>query len=286
MTRVAFLSTTGLEDFFVYDELAIEPLAALGVSVDTVPWRAAIDWSTYDAVVVRSTWDYQDDVDAFVRTLERIDTTTRLFNPLDAMRWNVDKRYLLELQAAGVPIVPTRVVDGLTVDHVPTIASEFDADELVVKPTISANADDTFRVRVDDTRAIAAAVVRLERRPTLVQPFVRSIVDEGEISTFHFGGEYSHAIRKTPGTGDFRVQEEHGGSLAPVDPDATLRALGDRVLAALPGDLVYARLDFVRLAHGGHALIEAELIEPSLYFQLDAESPWRFGRALVGAMGP
>jgi len=277
--RVAYLSTTGLEEFFVYDELTYEPLRAHDVEVEAIPWRRRdVDWSVYDAVVVRSTWDYQQDVDAFLDVLQTIDARTVLLNPLAGQRWNVDKGYMIELEECGVPIVQTRVVDGLTAAEVEDAYARFEADEIVVKPTVSANADDTFRLPrgVDPSEAVAV----LAARRSLIQPFVRSVVDEGEFSVFAFDGKVSHAILKTPAAGDFRVQEEHGGSLASIVPDDALREVSDRAFAALPDDLLYARVDFVRV-DGGFALMEAELIEPSLYFNLDPASPARFAEALV-----
>ena len=280
--RVAFLSTTGLEGFFVYDELAVPPLAARGVQVDTVPWRAEVDWTDYDAVVIRSTWDYQDDAERFLGVLAAISARTRLFNPLEVVRWNIDKRYLLELEASGVPIVPTRVHEGLTSSALDAGREAFGVDEIVVKPTVSANADGTFRLprAVDASDALAA----LARRSVLVQPFAPAIVEEGEVSVFAFAGAISHAILKTPAEGDFRVQEEHGGRLKAIGMDAALRAAAERAFAALPGDLLYSRVDFVR--YGGEwLLMEAELVEPSLYFTLDEGSAERFAEAVVGRGG-
>lgn len=284
--RVAYLSTTGLEDFFVYDELTDAPLRARGVVVDTIPWRRrGVDWSAYDAVVVRSTWDYQADVGAFLDTLAAIDSATRLLNPLDALRWNVDKSYLFDLEARGVAIVPSRKFpsfDGALLEEMWR-----DHDELVVKPTVSANADDTFRLpRGASVGDVEAA---FDGRAGLVQPFLVDVVREGEFSVFAFDGAFSHAILKTPAAGDFRVQEEHGGRLRAIVPDEALRAAAATALAALPDDLLYARVDFVR-AGDRYVLMEAELIEPSLYFQLDDAAAERFADALVrrldGGQGP
>ena len=117
----------------------------------------------------------------------------------------------------------------------------------------------------------------------MAQPFMASVVDEGEYSLFYFDGAYSHAIVKRPGDGDFRVQEEHGGRLEAVVPEHALLEAGAGALAKLPGQALYARLDFVRDGDE-FALMEAELIEPSLYFQLDKESPERFAAALARSL--
>ena len=282
MPTCAFLTTDTLDAFVAYDHLAVAPLARLGWTVEMVPWRAEADWDAYDVVVVRSPWDYQDDPDAFLDVLSAIDASAaRLENPLAVMRWNLRKTYLRDLEAAGVPIVPTRWAEGLTSD---ALAAAFDAwgtAEVVAKPVVSANADGTFRLG-PDAETWNAAVSALADRACMIQPFVPSVVGEGEWSVFAFGGAVSHAILKTPAAGDFRVQEEHGGVIRGVEPGADLLALTGAALAAVPhpDPLLYARVDAVRLTDGTLAIIELELIEPSLYFPFADGSAERFAAAL------
>jgi len=280
--RVAYLTMDDVEGFFIYDALTHEPLRARGIEVDPHPWRARdVDWARYDAVVIRSTWDYQDDADAFLEVLTGIDRSTRLLNPLDVVRWNLDKRYLGELDRAGATIVPTRFVTPTSVVDLHDAAREVGSGaEVVAKPAVSANADHTYRLSPDGS-GVEEALVGLRGRPSLVQPFMSRIVDEGEYSLFYFGGDYSHAILKTPKADDFRVQEEHGGRLRRIDPGPRLRERGDRALRAIPHRTLYARVDLVRTDGDDFAVMEAELIEPSLYFQLDPASPDRFADALA-----
>lgn len=283
---VAFLSTERLEGFFVYDQLTYPPLRERGIEVEAVPWRATeVDWERFAAVVVRSTWDYQDEPAAFLEALERIDrSSARLFNPLATMKWNLDKSYLGDLAARGVAIVPTAFEDELRAGELARAFDRFGVDELVVKPRVSANADRTFRLHRDDPGCQRTALEELRGRPALVQPFMSAIVDEGEYSLFYFGGRYSHAILKTPADGDFRVQEEHGGRLRAIRPQPELLQRARSAMDSLPGPTLYARLDFVREPAGDLLLMEAELIEPSLYFQLDQEAPKRFADALCDAL--
>jgi len=284
MRRVAFLTMDRPDGFVTYDHLAVAPLAARGWAVDFVPWRADADWGAIEAVVVRSPWDYQDDPDAFLAVLAAIDASPAcLANPLGVMRWNLDKRYLRDLAARGVPTLPTAWGDALTADDVHALHDQF-RGEVVVKPVVGANADATFRLppEADPTAAVAA----LGARPWLAQPFVRAVVDEGEASVFLFGGAVSHAILKTPAAGDFRVQEEHGGvirslPLAPDLVDAAARAIAAAEDAGgADGPLLYARADLVRW-DGGWAVMEVELIEPSLYFAYDDAAADRFADAFV-----
>ena len=280
MRRAAFLTMDSLDEFVAYDHLAIPPLAARGWAVDEVPWRSNADWSRYEAVVIRTPWDYQDAPEAFLAVLEAIESSgARLANGLDVVRWNLDKRYLREIEASGAPIVPTVWGDDLTPE---ALAGLFDrlGREVVVKPVVGANADDTFRL-TPDTASASGVVDTFRQRPFMAQPFVRAVVEEGEYSLFTFGGDYSHAILKTPASGDFRVQEEHGGRIRAVDPEPALRAAAEAALAAAPGPLLYARPDLVRMPDGTWAVMELELIEPSLYFPYDDASPERFADAFV-----
>jgi hypothetical protein len=274
--------------FVVDDGLAVAPLADLGWHVEMVPWRADADWGAFDTVVVRSPWDYQDDPDAFLAALGRVDASgTPLLNGLGTVRWNLRKTYLQELEAAGVPLVPTIWRDRLAPGDVPALFDAVGATEIVVKPVVGANADGAFWITRDADRA-AEVEAHYADRALMAQPFVRAVVDEGEFSVFAFNGAVSHTILKTPKPRDFRVQEEHGGLITAVAPDRGLLAAAQRVFDAVDrivGErLLYARADLVRAPDGAFWLMEVELIEPALYFRMDAGAPARFAQALAGRM--
>ena len=272
MRTCAFLTTDDLTDYVTDDVLAEAPLAELGWAVEHVPWRQSGGWERYEAVVIRSTWDYHKHPEEFLAVLEEIDRSgSRLANPLELVRWNARKTYLRDLEARGLPVVPT-VWDRSRFD-------ELDADEIVIKPVVSASAFHTYRLRRGD-RWSAEMEAAFAGREIMAQPFLRSIVEEGEFSLFYFGSELSHVVLKSPKEEDFRVQEEHGGLIRKVEPPPPLVELGQEIVASLPVPLLYARVDLARLDSGGYALMELELIEPSLYFRTDAGAPERFARAL------
>jgi len=281
MPRCAFLTMDSLDEFEVYDDLLIKPLSQLGWSVDMVSWRdRQVDWNTFEAVIIRSPWDYQQDAQLFMQVLEEIDqSSARLENPLDLVKWNIDKTYLRELEQEGILIVPTLWGRRLEAEQLDKAFKQLDTRELVIKPTVSANADDTFRVKQEVKLQTKREMLRtFYDRAYMIQPFMKSIVTEGEFSLFYFGGEYSHTILKTPGKGDFRVQEEHGGILASVEPETKLLKRAQQTMARLQPQPLYARADYVRTEDDDFALMELELIEPSLYFNMDPESPRRFAR--------
>jgi len=281
--RCAFLTLKDPTGYVIDDELAYAPLAELGWRVEAVPWnQAGVNWRAFDAVVIRSTWDYTHEPLAFLDSLAEIERAgAPLFNPVDVVRRNYDKRYLRELEASGVPIVPTVWRDRLQPGELPELFDELGAAEIVVKPVVGAGARGAFRVARDQVQAQQKAVeAHYAHQPLMAQPFVASVETEGEYSLFYFNGELSHAIVKTPKAADFRVQEEHGGRIVAVEATDELRAAGDRALQTLAEPLLYARVDLIRAPSGQFWLMELELIEPALYFRMDEESPRRFARAL------
>lgn len=281
--RCAFLSTDDLDGYVVDDDRAVAPLARRGVHVERVPWRARADWDGFDIVVVRSTWDYQRDSAAFERVLETIDGAGAvLANPLPALRWNLRKTYLADLATKGVAIVPTQFGEGLDAARFDALCAHFAGREWILKPDIGANAEDVLRLPASAADARRNdALARFAARGWMAQPFIHDVTAHGEYSLFYFDGDYSHAILKTPKPGDFRVQEEHGGHIAAVRADRRLRSAADAVCAQLPGDCLYVRVDLVRLGGGEPAVMEVELIEPSLYLRTDRDAPERFADALV-----
>ena len=263
------------------DELAVPALERLDWSVDTLSWRRNdVRWGDYDAVIVRTTWDYQRAPVAFLDVLGRIDSATRLANPLELMRWNLAKTYLRELDARGVATVPTEWGEGLDEQALRALAARA-GGEFVLKPVISGGADGTFRVDPARVDTVIEPILEWHREGSwMAQPFLPEVVSEGEYSLFYFGGEYSHAILKTPVEGDFRVQEEHGGIIRGIDPESSLAEAGGRALAALPQAPLYCRVDMIRDGARGWLVIEVELIEPSLYFRTSDIAANRFAAAV------
>jgi glutathione synthase/RimK-type ligase-like ATP-grasp enzyme len=283
MRTCAFLSLENPSGWFIDDSLAEPALADLGWRVDTIAWTQPTDWDAYDLVIVRSPWDYQQSPGAFFAVLESIErSSAHLANQLSLMRWNADKRYLLDLQERGASLVPT--LHGKSLDPV-DLLEQFDTlggGEFVVKPRVGASGDHVHRLRrghlIDDS-AIAAA--DLGQQPFLVQPFIPSITTEGEFAVIFIAGKYSHCVLRTPGQGDFRVQRELGGSVMAIpDPPPALIETARKALTTLEVAPLYARVDLVRMGPDNFALMELELIEPGLYFEYSAEAPQRFARAV------
>ncbi len=280
MKKCAFLSMDSLKAYECYDDLLVEPFNKTGWKVDTVSWRdETVEWAFYDAVIIRSCWDYQQNPNEFIKVLSKIDlSSARLANSLDLVRWNIEKTYLKNLREQSIAIVPTLWEANFNSKNLSTYFAAFDTGEIIIKPVIGANADRAFRVKKESSSAHAELIKYFGNSSFLVQPFVKSIIDEGEYSLFYFGGCYSHSILKTPKKGDFRSQEEHGSKLQLVKAGGELLKSGEKALLALPEQPLYARIDFVR-GKNSFLLMEVELIEPSLYFNMDPDSPHRFVEA-------
>jgi hypothetical protein len=287
MRNCAFLTLDERGEFVIDDEHAIEPLTGIGWRVSTVSWRQTeIPWREFDVVIIRSTWDYWNDVPAFLEVLMQIDRETRLANPLDLVHWNLAKTYMVDLEGKGVGIVPTIWPDAVPVAALREFFDLLDCDELVIKPVVGANGEDAFRVsRSDSKEQLARIAGCFCNRKAMVQRFMPRILDEGEYSLFFFNGEFSHAILKTPMESEFRSQEERGAKIQRVMPEKSLLLRGQQALDVLSTTPLYARVDFVRDDEDEFVVMELELIEPSMYLRTDPEGPMNFARAIDDRYG-
>lgn len=291
-SRVAFL-TTDLDDYFVTDDdLALEPLRRRGIQVEYARWREPVDWSAFDLVVIRSPWDYQRFPEDFLETLDTIRTATGLANPLPLIEWNLNKTYLRELAAAGIPVVPTAWRDVLEPGGLPALFRELGSEELVLKPAVGASGEDTLRVPAARATAMERELLALfGHRPFMAQPFLADVLEEGESSVIWLDGDVSHGIRKTPPPGEFRSQEEHGGHVEAVPVEGSLAEaaaaaarfvadLNRRLLGGPAPPPLYGRVDFLP-SSAGWLLGELELVEPALYLRMDPGAPDRFADTIA-----
>ena len=260
----------------LYEAMAA-PLAGAGLEVRSEPWTLvqAESLAGYDLVLPLLVWGYHFDVARFRAAVGGwAEAGVRLRNPAPVLMWNCDKRYLDVLAADGAPTIPTRFVDRLDEDGLARAADAFGTAVLVVKPQVSGAAWKTLKLRPGEPLEGAP------EGPAMIQPFLPAIAEEGELSLFYFDRRFSHAVRKRPRAGDFRVQEQFGGVNEACDPPAESIAAAEAVLAATAEPLLYARIDLIRGFDGRFALIEIELIEPDLFLAYDRRAPDRFAAAV------
>ncbi len=276
--RIALVTCEAYPGLNPDDQLLRRAFQLAGHEVDAVDWaRPNVDWKSFDAVIMRSTWDYYLRLPEFMAWLDKLhNDSVQVFNPLPMIRENIDKRYLQTLALKGVEIVPTVFAskdDRMSLDKYLT---KMKWDEVVVKPTISAGSFQTWRsnaaTAIQHSKQFEDLLLRSE---VMIQPFLRAIEVEGEYSLMYFGKEYSHTVLKQAKSGDFRVQDKFGGTIEAVTPSAEMLAAGEKVLNVLRGEPLYARVDLV-MDKGRPLLGEIELIEPHLYFGYDKKAAEKF----------
>lgn len=286
MARIAFVTWRGQPEMTADDRLAIGPLRNRGIDVESVPWSSTTaEWAQFDAVVLRSCWDYHVRVRAFVDWLEKLEAEdVRVVNAVPIVRWNLDKRYLRELEQRGFPIEPTVWLESGALIELHELLGRQGWDEAVVKPAVSASAYGTWRVTraggVNDQDRLERM---LDRGTVMVQrlnPFIRTT---GEWSLVFLGGEYSHAVLKTPAPNEFRIQEKLGGRVSGAEPASRMVHLANQAIEAIPGNAVYARVDGIADTNK-LTIMEVELIEPSLFLGFSPDSPIRFADSLAAAL--
>ena len=286
--RIALVTCAALPDLDEDDRLLVAPLRASGADVVSAVWDdPAVDWDSFDLAVIRSTWDYTSRRDDFVAWARSV---PRLANPADVVGWNTDKRYLADLEAAGLPVVRTTWMSE------PTAAMP-EHESVVVKPSVGAGSIDAARYAMNDEHEARLARDHVQRltstgRTVMVQPYIEAIERNGETGVVFVGGEYSHAIRKGPMLGGTR-QIEPGGlfareAIVSRDPSAAEIEVASRALARVPGGperLLYARVDLVTEGAGSPLIIELELTEPSLFMHTARGAEGRFARAILDRAG-
>ena len=267
---IALVTAEHLPELDPDSRLLLKPLQEQGVDAEIVVWSdPRVDWGAFDAVVVRSTFDYVHHEARFRAWIDEVEAQAPMHNPAPVLRWNAHKTYLRDLGERSVPVVETIWLG-------PGESATIAWDHAVAKPAVAGSALGLRQLTRGDT-------VTAEQ-DLLVQPLVESITTEGELSLLYAGGRLSHMVRKVPQDGDIRVQPEFGSEVRLEIASDEAVAAADDVLAHVEHDLTYARVDLVRTADGRLSLIELEVIEPSLYLAWDPDAPRRFADAISASV--
>jgi len=284
MKKIA-LATYSQPDSYKSETLLRPPLIARGHDVDILPWDdVSIDWSIYDAVVIRSTWNYHHHIDQFKTWLNILKSTnTQILNPADLIRWNMNKVYLRELADAGIPILKSAFIGrGKAIDLIQKMR-QHGLVNAVVKPTISASGDNTWFVNEENIDEVQGHVTELiQHTGMIIQEFAPEI-SNGEYALMFFNGVFSHAVLKVPAQGNFLVHEERGGHTKIVHVSTSIIAQASKAIEktyAITGHMpTYARVDGI-VRHGVFVLMELELIEPEMFLKVDYYAVDRFADAI------
>jgi glutathione synthase/RimK-type ligase-like ATP-grasp enzyme len=290
--EIAFVTYQKRPEVTEDDALAVNALGKLDIRVAGIPWnKSGIDWLRYDAVVLRSCWDYYHHYEQFLDWINSLkESGVPLLNGPSAVRWNAEKTYLTDLSQAGVNVAPTVYAPKNSALSIAKVLEQQGWQRAVIKPTVSGTSLHTWLTPPIEDGVTASNAARnhdqrkldnlLAQRNMMLQEYLPEIEDAGELSLIYFDNEYSHAVRKVPRAGDFRVQDDFGGTAAAVVPDAAIKRQADEILVASKRSTVYARVDGVIRA-GIFLLMELELIEPHLFLGLDPNAAERFARAVA-----
>jgi len=288
--RIALVTSKDWPDLTADDRTLLRPLTDRGIKAEPAVWSDPdYPWQDCDAVVIRSCWDYHLRDEEFLRWITSLESTgCNLWNPPAVIRWNADKSYLRSLENKDLPIVPTLWCEPGKMRTLTDTLRDAGWDKAVVKPRISATAHRTQLVDAKNAESEQALFEELMAGPgVMVQKFMDSIATNGEWSLMFFGGQFSHAVLKTPKPGDFRVQSDFGGKSLAADPPVPVLECATRAVQAVPPTL-YARVDGVvdRVdSQDQFRIMELELIEPALFLTSDPRAADRFADAIATVAG-
>ena len=259
------------------DGLVIEGLEKLNLKTIKKDWNDTnFNWSSTKSAIFRSTWDYFDQFSNFRNWLDIVKDQCYLINPYGQINWNLDKHYLLDLQKLDLPIVESIFVSKKTQLNLETISKSKNWKDIVIKPTISGAARHTYHLKNDEIKKFQDKWVSLTNNEDfMVQEFQKNILSSGEIAVMLFGGEYSHSVLKKAKKGDFRVQDDFGGSVEKINPSLDIIKLAEKTIKSLKTMPLYARVDIIFDNGNKPVISELELIEPELWFRFKKESAYK-----------
>ena len=281
---VARMNDADRKEHTLQFEALATALAARAVQLEPLAWdQEGVDWTGYDAVLIGTTWDYSQRREAFLGVLDGIERAgARLFNAARVVHWNIDKRYLHQLEQAGIPTVPTLWANAPTAEAIARGFDHFGVETIIVKPCVSAGAWRLCKLVRGEPMPPAE---QLPLGACMIQPFLDGVQSEGEVSLLLYDGEVSHGVRKVPASGDFRVQSSYGAREAPHAPTNAERDLATRTLRAaaecVGEELLYARVDLIPGPEGAPRVIELEAIEPYHYVEQGPEGAPKLAEALM-----
>jgi glutathione synthase/RimK-type ligase-like ATP-grasp enzyme len=262
--RIAIATCAAYADLKADDKLLREALAERGCEARAVVWNEpGVEWRHFDLCLIRSTWDYHEHHAEYLAWAGRVQAECRLRNSAELVIWNSNKRYLQAFEARGIRTLPTVWVSRDSPLDLERILAGTGWREAVVKPVVDLGARNLHRVRAGENSPALRSI--LQRHDAMVQPFLPSLEERGELSLIYVGGELTHTVRKRPASGDFRVQSIWGGTAAREEPTLAERELAEATLEEFKEAPLYARVDLVEGPTRDPCLIELELIEPNLY---------------------
>ena len=266
-----------IENVLKEDGLVMEGLEKLNLRTIKKDWNDTnFNWSSTKSAIFRSTWDYFDQFSTFRNWLDLVKDQCYLINPYQQINWNLDKHYLIDLQKLDLPIVESVFVSKKTNLKLETISKSKNWKDIVIKPTISGAARHTYLLKNDEIKNFQEKWLSLtSMEDFMVQEFQNNILSSGEIAVMLFGGKYSHSVLKKAKKGDFRVQDDFGGSVEKINPSLEIIQLAEKTIKSLKTIPIYARVDIIFDNNNRPVISELELIEPELWFRFKEDSAYK-----------
>lgn len=276
-----------VQNILTEDGLVTMALEKKGLRVGRKSWSDPdFDWKVASSVLFRTNWDYFDRFEEFYGWVQQISEFTQFINSIDILNWNIDKHYLEDLGKKGLPIIPTRFIPRQSLLSLSELHNLTGWNHTVVKPAIGGAARHTFQITSRNLHEVEEHLKPfMEQEDFMLQPFQYSIPEEGEISLMVFGGVYSHAILKKAKPGDFRVQDDFGGTVYEHRATDGEIDLAIQAVMACPEQPAYARVDIMKDNEGNLAVSELELIEPELWFRFKPGSADLLAEAIIAQLG-
>ncbi len=284
LTDPRYLSTNPnnvyVQNVLLEDKLIADALEKNGLNVTRKSWDdQGFDWKTTNCALFRATWDYFDRFEEFSKWLKRVSDQTNFINSKKLIDWNIDKHYMQDLESNGVKIPKTLFIEKETKTTLTATCCEFktkfnsDAKSFVLKPCVSGAARHTYKIDADQISGLESIFQEMiASEAMMLQEFQQNIVTHGEISMMVFNGRFTHAVLKIAKDGDFRVQDDFGGTIHTYDPSQEEIGFAEKVVKAAPEMPLYARVDIFKNNQGNWALAELEIFEPELWFRLNPKA--------------
>ncbi len=265
------------------DRLVREALEQRGLQVARTHWdNPHYNWKSTRFALFRTTWDYFHRYNEFTQWLKQVHRQTHLINPFELIAWNMDKHYLRDLHNRGIAIPPTVFIEAGLQQPLTTWVQQTGWQECILKPAVSGTARHTYRFRSVEASAYQPVYIKLiHRESMLLQEFQQAVLQRGEVALMVFNGRFSHAVLKRARPGDFRVQDDFGGTVHPYTPTADEVAFAEQVVGVCQPLPVYARVDVIWNNHGQPCVSELELIEPELWFRFHPPAAQQFAESIV-----
>ena len=266
-------------------EFLLQFLQQKGLDIHKAAWAdEAVQWEQFNCIVLKSPWDYVEKPALFYAWLDRMmELGIPVLNPADIVKWNCDKHYLKDISDEGLKVIPTAFIEQGSSFSYKDQCKAFNTATIIVKPCISGSSKNTFLLKVYSEVKDAIINQLLKKEAMMVQPFIPRVQEEGEWALLYFGGEYSHALVKKPADGDFRCQQQFGGSVHAMQPEASVLSAATEYVTQFAEGCLYARVDGL-VIDGTFYLMELELVDPVLFLAIDEQAAEKYYAALQTAL--